>query len=517
MKKTITINLAGMVYHIEEDGYEILRKYIADIKRVFAKQEGVEEMVSDIEVRIAELFSERLSKNKEVVTLSDVEEVIAIMGSPNQFDEDFDPEEEEASNDKTHQETFQKETSKRLYRDKDEGMLAGVSAGLAHYFKIDPVFIRIAWVLMVLLGGSGALVYIIAWIAIPEAKTTAQKLQMRGQSANLDNIRAFADSVKEEAKSGARRASQSIRNSMKSSNNAVVNILKVFVKIFGIAIFVVGIIGLVSLVMLFIADTSVIHINNGLVITDVKTALSLIFSDSILATWIIFIVAAVPIVFVIIVGEMLSFNRRKKSRAFILTLLIVWFVAIVTLSFLGAKTGLEFKETYKTQEKIQIDGDHSEISVNLFEDDLMITNAMDYSFNQYLSFSDNEIKLGYARIELLPAKDTLFYYSIEKRSNGGSLKAAKEKSEEIRFEIQQEGNVLNIPTRYSFSDTSKYRGQKVYVKIYVPVGKQITLNGNLEDYPLNVQMKTRFSSDLLKQSSIWESTKLGMEYKGFLE
>src|SRR5690554_4888009 len=90
MKKTTTINLAGMVYHIEEDAFQILKDYLTDIKRVFSSQEGVEEMVADIESRIAELFQERLNKNKEVVTYADVEEVISIMGSPNQFDEDYD-------------------------------------------------------------------------------------------------------------------------------------------------------------------------------------------------------------------------------------------------------------------------------------------------------------------------------------------------------------------------------------------------------------------------------------------
>src|SRR5690554_6073893 len=100
MKKTTTINLAGMVYHIEEDAFQILKDYLTDIKRVFSNQEGVEEMVADIEARIAELFQERLNKNKEVVTYADVEEVISIMGSPNQFDEDYD----EAENATDHQE-----------------------------------------------------------------------------------------------------------------------------------------------------------------------------------------------------------------------------------------------------------------------------------------------------------------------------------------------------------------------------------------------------------------------------
>src|SRR5690554_4027511 len=170
MKKTTTINLAGMVYHIEEDAFQILKDYLTDIKRVFSNQEGVEEMVADIELRIAELFQERLNKNKEVITSNDVEHVMLIMGSPNQFDEDFEESEEKYY----YQASSKQERTKRLYRDTDEGMLGGVSSGLAHYLGIDPVIIRVLWIVLVLAGGSGILIYIIAWIAIPEAKTTAQ-------------------------------------------------------------------------------------------------------------------------------------------------------------------------------------------------------------------------------------------------------------------------------------------------------------------------------------------------------
>src|SRR5690554_1195435 len=99
MKKTLTIHLAGMVYHIEEDAFQILKNYINAIKRVFIDQEGLDEMIDDIEARIAELFQERLNENKEVVTLADVEEVISIMGSPAQFDEDS---EEQNNNESAH-------------------------------------------------------------------------------------------------------------------------------------------------------------------------------------------------------------------------------------------------------------------------------------------------------------------------------------------------------------------------------------------------------------------------------
>jgi len=516
MKKTITINLAGMVYYIEEDGYEVLKQYVADIKRIFAKQEGVEEMVADIESRIAELFQDRLHKNKEVVTFSDVEEVIAIMGSPNQFDEDFDADEQEGADHKSQQESTQQHESKRLYRDTDEGMLAGVSSGLAHYFNIDPVLIRVLWIVLVLIGGSGVLVYIIAWIAIPEAKTTAQKLQMRGQSANLDNIKAFADSVKDEAKTGFSRASKSVKHSLKKSNSALSNIARFIGRIFGFGMFLGGILGLVFLVMFFWIDSSIIYINNEVIVTDLSTLLNLFFINDTLAAWLVFVVSAIPLIFLIITGGMLLFKQRPKSKGLILTLLIIWFAAIVALSVLGVKTGLEFKETYKTQEKIQIDGDYSEISVNLFEDDMMITYAMNFDFDDNITIEEDKIKLGYINVQVIPTKDSLFNYTVERSSRGESLKIAKDRAEKMQFEIHHVDNVLNISTRYIINREDKIRGQKIHLKIHVPVGKQIVLNGNLEDYPIHVKMNSRFSSDFVKQSSRWVARHDSMKFIEFV-
>lgn len=515
MKKTTTINLAGMVYHIEEDAFQILKDYLTDIKRVFSNQEGVEEMVADIEARIAELFQERLNKNKEVVTYADVEEVIAIMGSPNQFDEDYDG--EENATDHQEQQFNAQSGSKRLYRDTDEGMLAGVSAGLGHYLNIDPLLIRVLWIVLVLVGGSGVLVYIIAWIAIPEAKTTAQKLQMKGQPANLDNIKAFADSVKEEAKTGFKRASDSIKNSMEKSSSFMSNILKVFGKIIGVVMFVSGILGVIAISVFFCAGLNFIYISDGMATTtDFRTVLGLFFTDSHLTSWVVFIVLIVPAVFLIIVGEMLTFNRRKKSRGFILILLIVWFAAITTLAVMGVKTGMDFKETYKNHDKIQIDQSYSEIKVNFFDDDILITNAMNFDFDDNITIEEDKIKLGYINVQVIPTKDSLFYYTVERSSSGGSLKIAKDRAEKMQFEIHHVDSVLNISTRYNINREDKIRGQKIHLKIHVPFGKQIVLNGNLEDYPLHVKMNSRFSSDFVEQSSRWVAGYDGMKFIGFV-
>ncbi|RFC53268.1 PspC domain-containing protein [Brumimicrobium aurantiacum] len=516
MKRTTTINLAGMVYHIEEDAFQILQKYLLDIKRVFSYQEGVDEMVYDIEVRIAELFQERLNKNKEVITSSDVNEVVQIMGSPNQYDENYEGDTDE----QFYEEHY--ESPKRLYRDTDEGMLGGVSAGLAHFFGIDPVLIRVFWIILVLVGGSGVLIYIIAWIAIPEAKTTAQKLQMRGQSPNLDNIKDFADSVTREAKTGFKRASRSVKRTFKKKDSTLVNITKGIGRVLGFGMFIIGLLGLISVVLFFVADVAFFFVNDGFFSADISDLADSFFLHSTLAFWLIFTISVIPLLLMILAGGILLFNLKSKSRALIISLLVIWIASIIGLSIIGTKTGVEFKKSYKiNDEKVFVLKNDwinkNQIQVNLIEDGLPIPSANNYNFDNYITITDEQVKLGYAKIEITSTKDSLFSYSVERQSNGPSLKKAKLNAEEIIYSLQQVGNSLNLPSQYEFPRETKFRGQRVKLKIFVPVGKEIILNGNLEDYPIRVRTINRFSDDYLERSSVWKSSIDGMEFVRFLE
>ena len=174
MKKTININLAGFVFYIDEDAYEELQKYLKNIKTYLGNTEGREEIIDDIESRIAELFSE---KQKQVITLIEVSEVIEVMGQP----EDY------MSEDETEQKTSYKSSNKRLYRDPDSTVLGGVCSGIGHYLGIDAIWIRLIFLAMVWSGVS-ILFYFILWAIIPKAETTAQKLEMKGKAATFSNI-----------------------------------------------------------------------------------------------------------------------------------------------------------------------------------------------------------------------------------------------------------------------------------------------------------------------------------------
>lgn len=192
MKKTFTINLSGTVFHIEEDAYNTLHNYLVNLKKYFGNSEEGKEITADIEARIAEIFSQKMSSDKNVVTDEWVNEVMKTMGSPESMTEES-AEEPYARRNKT---------KRRLYRHPDEKVLAGVCGGIATYFNMDPVIMRIIFVVLAFLTtGAAVLAYIILWIAVPKAVTTAQRLEMLGEEVTIKNIEKFikdeVNSVKE--------------------------------------------------------------------------------------------------------------------------------------------------------------------------------------------------------------------------------------------------------------------------------------------------------------------------------
>ena len=187
MKKTLTVNLGGTVFHIDEDAYRLLDNYLCNLKLHFRKQEGAEEIVDDIEARISELFLEKLNAGSQVITLADVEEVIARVGKPEDFGTTDEEEKRTSSDTSAASATYT--SRRRLYRNSDDKILGGVMGGLAAYLGWDPTLLRLL-ALVILICGYGTLipVYIICWLVIPEARTAAEKLSMRGEAVTVENI-----------------------------------------------------------------------------------------------------------------------------------------------------------------------------------------------------------------------------------------------------------------------------------------------------------------------------------------
>jgi phage shock protein PspC (stress-responsive transcriptional regulator) len=186
MKVTVNINIGGYAFHIDEDAYHNLKAYLRSLELHFAGEESASEILADIEARMAELLRARLGSYRQVVTIADVDEIISILGAP----EDYVDQDSYSARDK-----FKSSSSRRMYRDPDNRMIGGVCSGMAAYWHIDPVILRILFILSIFLGGLGLLIYLILYVVLPEAKTTAQKIEMKGDPVNINNIK---ESVKEE-------------------------------------------------------------------------------------------------------------------------------------------------------------------------------------------------------------------------------------------------------------------------------------------------------------------------------
>lgn len=183
MKKTLTVNLGGTVYHIDDDAYNLLDNYLNNLRYHFRKEEGADEIVRDMETRIAELFDEYIRTGLQVITVEQVEAVIARMGNPEDLNTDDDEEKKE-----TEQHAYSNGPARRLFRNPDDRVLGGVLSGLSAYFGWDVTLIRIGALVLGCFVHGLILAYLIAWIIIPLAKTATEKLQMRGEPINMENI-----------------------------------------------------------------------------------------------------------------------------------------------------------------------------------------------------------------------------------------------------------------------------------------------------------------------------------------
>lgn len=189
MKTTITINLGGIVFHIDDDAYEMLHTYLLAIEKQFVSEDERKEVMSDIEIRLAELFNEILGQKRDVIMKEDVTKIVEIMGEPEDFIDEETSQTTGSAKSESKRTTYNQKTSKRLYRDPDNRILGGVCGGLGAYFNTDPIIFRIIFLIIALGMGSGIIIYLILWIAIPEAVTTAQKLEMRGEPITIENIK----------------------------------------------------------------------------------------------------------------------------------------------------------------------------------------------------------------------------------------------------------------------------------------------------------------------------------------
>jgi len=331
MKKTLTVNLNNIVFHIDDDAYEMLQTYLSEIAEHFKSDEERNEIMNDIEARIAELFNEKLQKNKNVVNLTDVQEIIEIMGKPSQYTGDEEEPETPPKSDKKQQK------SRRFYRDPENAILGGIAGGLAAYFNIDVTWIRIFIVILAFItAGNVILIYILVWFIAPAAITSSQRLEMQGEDVTVENIKTEVNNVKNYMES------EKFKESAQGAGERILDILRWFFKIlFGFIGALVGLVGIVVIGALILAlflllfEPAVLNgfapdlIENWSVISPDKMVL-LIFS--------LILLVGSPIFFLIYWGTHMVSGRRNTSHTASWVVLLLWLAGLFMFFSVGANT-----------------------------------------------------------------------------------------------------------------------------------------------------------------------------------
>lgn len=338
MKKTLTVNLGGTVFHIDEDAYKLLDEYLNNLRIYFRKQEGAQEIVNDIECRISELFSEKIDSGSQVISIDYVEEVIGRVGRPEELAGD------ETNSTSGYKQEQKKENSsytrRRLFRNPDDKILGGVISGMAAYLGWDVTLLRLI-ILVILVCGVGTLipVYIVCWLIIPEATTAEEKLNMRGEEVNVENIGKTVKDGFEKVTTGVNDYIKSgkPRTFLQQVGDVLVKIagfiLKACLVIFAIIISPVLFVLAIVFVVLIIAVIAA-AIGGGAVLYDMLPAVDwgYISGDPVtsLVTSIAgIIMVGIPLAGLIFVILRQIFEWRPMGTGLKWTLIILWFVGLV--------------------------------------------------------------------------------------------------------------------------------------------------------------------------------------------
>lgn len=488
MNKTTSINLGGYFFHIDEDAFRKLSNYF-DAVRSSLSPDGREEIINDIESRISELFTEKLGTTKQVIGLKEVDDIIAIMGQP----EDYKIEEETPKNDFQSNYTSSS-SSKKLYRDKENSFLGGVLSGLGHYFGVDPLWLRIIMVILFFGFGTGLVLYIILWILIPEAVTTSQKLEMKGEPINISNIEKKVkegfneisekfsnldhDKMAKNAKNGAERIGNTISEIVTSIFNVISKIIGVFIVLFTSITLISVIIG--GIAMIFFSSMP-----DNFLYNHIHTPFS--FETPI---WIqgllLIIVVGIPLFYLLILGLKLLTSRIKSiGNTINYSLLAIWIIGLASMLFLTIKEISQNAYTGKDIKKVAINLKPSDtlnikfVSYNLYSKD-----NYDYeNFEVIHDDTDKEIILSNnVYIKIVETTEPNAFLQIEKSAEGKTFKNAKETAEKIKYNVKIENNNLILDNYWITDLANKKHDQEVELFLYLPKGTIFKVDKNFKHF-----------------------------------
>jgi phage shock protein PspC (stress-responsive transcriptional regulator) len=546
MKKNISINISGIIFHIEEDGYEILRKYLDSINRYFSSFEDNSEILADIESRIAEILLSKLSEGKQVVTAEDVNAVMATMGSVNDFKAAEEQEMAGAAagsgtgSEQRHQQRHDPNAnrahiaSKKLFRDNRRKILGGVAAGLAHYFGVDPVWPRlllvllgfatygglivayiILWIIippsdaledetttkkmyrdsnnrviggvasglaafwgidstvvrvlfigMSIFGGLGVVIYIIMWIALPEAKTITEKMQMSGEPVTLSNIESSVKKGLNE-KDGAeesvfakiilfpfRLIAALIDGLARILGPVFMLLVDVFRIGIGLCITLTGAVLIFALIVAFsmvfgLLSVPVDSVWNDWYVTSPNLPLDVMRRS--FPTWpaiFAFIGVFIPALMISLLGASIIARKIVFNSYVGWSMFVLFFISIGVLSFAIPQIVMAYKE----------DGEYK------IEQTYTVTGTPVLRIND---IGDGDYQVTDLSIRAYEGKDLKLVQRF--RAQGKTRDIARENAQMVTYTVAQADSILTFDTNITFKEDALFRAQRLEMDLYVPI------------------------------------------------
>ncbi|WP_258136754.1 PspC domain-containing protein [Mucilaginibacter phenanthrenivorans] len=500
MNKTIIININGIVFHIEEDAYEILKNYMTEVKRHFLNSADSLEITTDIENRIAEMFGELLLReNKQVIVEQDVNKIVEQMGSV----ADFESAESEGDAQSTH---YTRNTEvRRLFRDPDDHLVAGVCAGIANYFDINPVWTRLFFALFIPVAGSGFLLYIILWIVIPKAVTRADKMAMKGEKQNLQG---FAKNFEEELSS----MRQNLSNFSHEARPFVYQARdffgdffhhlgiffngagKVIIKLLGICLLLAAFAAAIFLVVVFVGSVGfgadmVNHIFPFRIIQNE-------FANNIFIS--AFVVAFIPVLTIILVIIKAVFNTGSIGKSTGTVFLVIWLCALGVLIFYAAKITSGFRESASFTETVNLKPTKNNTyylklnDIKYFSHDDSVRLDIKDHFRGMIVTDDNyngfhnepqSVTLHVERSDVAqPTLEESF------RANGPSYEAALYNARNVSYVFDQRDTVLKFDYTLRRKLNKLWHNEEVSLTLKLPLNSKVIIDQKLDNYLQGVNL-----------------------------
>lgn len=482
MNKTLSIALAGFSFTIDEQAYIKLSDYLNALRNSLDASEA-DEVMNDIEIRMVEIFKETLGK-REVINDTDVERVIAQIGTPEQIDEQEEAyfSEGKQKQNKATGASYGNNPQKQLFRDPENAKLGGVCAGLASYFGIDATIMRLIWIAVFIIGFPLAplflfvgLLYVILWAVLPKAESASDFLKMKGKPLNFDNLKEESGKIVQFANDATTKAGEFYNENkpkINSSGDTIVRILKYCLAIW-LALMAAGcFIGLFAMTFAYGSGKFGIDNNLGFYLEENNMG------------YLILAIAALPTIIFGVAFLLLSIKLFSPKTKFnyvgpvLGTLGIIWIILVGVLAANASRFNFTYSGDNEDYENISITAPNAIDTIYIDSKKVAIPENFKTYFNNIYSDKSKIYKKDYPHVEITRRDDIKTPYLIVKREANGYNQPLK-----MKVPVEIAGNRIILPNYFEYPYEYRFREYRLDYELVVPRNTKII---NEKEYQVNI-------------------------------